>query len=74
MTTPRLYPQHIYEPVRAEIAISYLKHEFRKLLPGVQDKGWEIIDKNISGWMHHWNSQLLVISGTDSMESVWVLN
>jgi len=52
MTTPRLYPQHIYEPVRAEIAISYLKHEFRKLLPGVQDKGWEIIDKNISGWMH----------------------
>lgn len=51
MSSHQVYPKHIYEPIRAEIAISYVKHEFRKLLWRVPEKNWGAIDKDISDWL-----------------------
>lgn len=48
----RDYPSHIYEPIRIEIATSYIKHEFRKLLWRVPESHWEAIDRDISDWMN----------------------
>lgn len=45
------YPSHIYEPARAEVAISYMKHEFRKLLWRFPEKDWPKVDRDISDWM-----------------------
>jgi len=52
----KIYPSHIYEPIREEIAVSYIKHEFRKLLWRIPEKYWSKIDRDISNWM---NSPLL---------------
>jgi len=51
MVTSKVYPRHIYEPIRAEIAKSYIKHEFRKLLWRIPEKYFEKIDKDISDWL-----------------------
>lgn len=48
----REYPSHIYDPIRVEIAISYIKHELRKLLWRVPKSQWQAIDKDISDWMN----------------------
>lgn len=52
MHNPQVYPKHIYEPIREEIAISYIQHEFRKLLWRVPEKHWGAINKNIADWMN----------------------
>lgn len=52
----RAYPPHIYDPIRIELAVSYLQHEFRKLFRRVPEKYWPAIDKDIADWM---NSPLL---------------
>lgn len=54
----RVYPSHIYEEIRQQVATSYIKHEFRKLLWRVPESHWEAIDRNISDWI---NSPELVI-------------
>lgn len=41
------YPKHIFEPIRLEIAVSYLKGELRKLFSGLRGKSWEKLDKEI---------------------------
>ena len=46
-----LYPSHLDDPIRIELAVSYLKHEFRKLLWRVPENHWPVIDKDISAWM-----------------------
>jgi len=46
----RVYPDHIYEKVRSDIAISYVKHEFRKLLYKIPQNYFEKIDKDIENW------------------------
>lgn len=51
MDTSQVYPKHIYEPIRIQIATDYMKHEFRKLLWRVPVKYWGVIDKDISDWM-----------------------
>ncbi len=38
--------------MREEVAISYIKHEFRKLLWRVPEKYFEAIDKDLSDWMN----------------------
>ncbi|MEM2145785.1 MAG: hypothetical protein QW279_10515, partial [Candidatus Jordarchaeaceae archaeon] len=48
----KIYPKHIYEPIRIEIATSYIKHEFRKLLWRIPEKYFEKIDKDIKSWMN----------------------
>ena len=44
------YPKHFYDPIRIEIAVSQLQHDFRKLLPSVSKNEWKNIDKDISEW------------------------
>jgi len=46
-----LYPSHLDDPIRIELAVSYLQHEFRKLLWRVPEDHWPAIDKDISAWM-----------------------
>ena len=45
------YPSHIYEAIREQVATSYLKHEFKKLLWRVPQEQWKTIDRDISDWM-----------------------
>lgn len=47
----KVYPKHIYEPIRSEIAISYIQHEFRKLFRKIPGEYWTKIDKDISDWI-----------------------
>lgn len=42
------YPTHIYEPIRREVANSYLRHELRKYLPSVAN--WQEVDGDIEKW------------------------
>lgn len=46
------YPDHIYDRVRQEVAATYVKHEFRKLLWRVPESYWVAIDKDISDWVN----------------------
>ena len=48
----RVYPPHIYDPIRIELAVSYIQHEFRKLLWRVPENQWQAIDRNIADWMN----------------------
>ncbi len=50
MVTSKTYPKHIYEPIRSEIAKSYVQHEFRKLLWRIPKEYFKKIDKDISDW------------------------
>jgi len=52
MNSNTVYPEHLYEPIREEIAISYIQHEFRKLLWKVPGKYFPAIDKDIADWMN----------------------
>lgn len=40
------YPKHLYEKVREEVAVSYLKHELRKIFPSIDTKEVENLMKN----------------------------
>jgi hypothetical protein len=42
------YPAHIYEPIRREVANSYLRHELRKYFPSVVN--WQEVDGDIEKW------------------------
>ncbi len=42
------YPTHIYEPMRREVANSYLRHELRKYLPSISN--WSEVDQDIDKW------------------------
>lgn len=45
------YPEHIYEPIRREVAVSYIRHELRKYLPTLRDEdAWKKIDTDVAGW------------------------
>jgi len=46
------YPAHIFDSIRIEIASSYIKHEFRKLLRRVSGKYWTTIDEDVSDWIN----------------------
>lgn len=49
----RIYSSHLYEPIRREVAVSYLRHEFRKLLPSVRDtRSLKLIDNDIAHWFN----------------------
>ena len=42
---------HLYEPLRRQIAIQYIQHEWRKLFPRLHGKElWQSIDKQIADW------------------------
>lgn len=46
-----VYPKHLYEPIRRELAANYVKHELRKFLPSVKSgETWESIDSDIDSW------------------------
>lgn len=40
------YPKHLSEKIREEVAISYLKHELRKIFPSIETKEIENLTKN----------------------------
>ena len=40
------YPKHLSEKIREEVAISYLKHELRKIFPSIETKEIENLMKN----------------------------
>lgn len=45
------YPQHLYEPIRIQIAKDYIKQDFRKILPKVRGQNiWQSIDREIDSW------------------------
>jgi hypothetical protein len=46
----RVYPVHIYEPIRSDIAKNYIKHEFRKLLWRLPAEYFKKIDLDIENW------------------------
>lgn len=51
MTTQKNYPAHIYEPIRREIAVSYIRHELRKYFPSLKDENaWKNIDSDMASW------------------------
>ena len=46
-----VYPKHIYEPIRRQIAVDYVRHELRKYLPSLRDKeAWKVIDGDVETW------------------------
>ncbi len=47
----RIYPSHIYDPVRIELAVSYVQHELKKLFWRVPKSHWQTIEKDIADWM-----------------------
>ncbi|MBU0648242.1 hypothetical protein KJ855_03630 [Patescibacteria group bacterium] len=52
-----IYPKHIYDPSRRQIAVEYLEHELRKMLPSAQDKNiWKLIDKDVADWFENNNT------------------
>lgn len=47
----RKYPKHIYEEIRREVAVSYVHHELKKLLPSINDaEKWEEIRLDMLNW------------------------
>jgi hypothetical protein len=44
------YPKHFYDPIRIEIAVSQMQHDFKKLFPSLNSKDRENIEKNIVEW------------------------
>ncbi len=47
----KVYPEHLYEPVRVKVATDYVKAEMRKMLAGVRGgEVWKAIDKDIDSW------------------------
>lgn len=45
-----VYPKHLYEQIRREIGVDYVRHELRKYLPSVKGEVWKRIDQDIEGW------------------------
>lgn len=51
MSTTKLYPAHLYEQTRIQVANTYFKREFRKYFHSLRDSAsWEIIDNDIDNW------------------------
>ncbi len=48
----KVYPKHIYEKVRQDVAVSYIQHEARKLFLSAPKSYWKILDKDIEGWIN----------------------
>ena len=51
------YPKHLDQKIRTEVAISYLKHELRKLFPSISEPEIEglIVNKNLAIPRDFWN-------------------
>lgn len=45
-----VYPEHIYDPIRHQIACELLQKECRKLFPHVSGDAWTAIDHDIANW------------------------
>lgn len=51
MPTRRIYPEHIYEPIRIRIADDYMKQALRKMLPDLRGTElWQKIDNDVDSW------------------------
>jgi hypothetical protein len=44
------YPEHIYDPVRYEVASSIISHEFKKVFGQTDEKTYEKLSKQIYDW------------------------
>ena len=46
------YPKHLSDELRKEIAVSYVRHELRKLFPSLKKNAdFKKIDKDVSNWL-----------------------
>lgn len=51
MDKENFFLPHLYESLRIEIAVNYVRQEMRKLLPDLHDESlWRIIDNQIGEW------------------------
>lgn len=51
MNTNKIFLPHLYESLRRQIAIQYIRHEWRRLFPELRGKElWQSIDKQIADW------------------------
>jgi hypothetical protein len=51
METKRAYLPHLYDPIRREIAVRYIRQELRKIFPSLRtDSEWEKIDADVAHW------------------------
>ena len=46
----RVYPKHIYDPIRRRVAVDYLRRELRKYLGQLPQESWSTIDREITQW------------------------
>lgn len=47
----KAYPKHIYDPIRVELACSYITHELKKYLPSIKSEAeWEKITQDVCTW------------------------
>lgn len=44
------YPKHIYEPIRQEVAVAFVKRELKKILPSIEEGQWPEVGKDIKNW------------------------
>jgi len=56
-----VYPKHMYDSIRIEIAAQQMQHEFRKLLPSISDLDWPKYDRDIESWFVGKKSELAPI-------------
>jgi hypothetical protein len=51
------YPKHLYEKIREEVAVSYLKHELRKIFPSIKTEEVDSLmnNKELSTPRDFWN-------------------
>jgi len=51
------YPKHIYDPLRRQIAVEFMEHEWRKLFPSVRNnKIWQLMDGDVANWFENNNT------------------
>ncbi len=47
----KIFLPHLYEPLRRQIAVQFIQHEWRKLFPQIRgEKLWKSIDAQIADW------------------------
>lgn len=57
----QIYPSHIHEPLRRQIAIEVLEKEFYKLLPIIAPEQYSELNRTIAGWWGEGKHELVPI-------------
>jgi hypothetical protein len=57
----KLYPKHIYDPVRVGVATMMMQKEMRKLFPSISQNRWHALDEDIGNWINGRKNELAPI-------------